>query len=798
MLPNLERLVLRRERRSTRTLALLAIAVLATSCGAHSEERRAVRPILRELHAVSTAATPPTSERVTVAPASGSRVPFTRMAKYPEPGWNVPRGVQHAPATGSERLVTFLASEAGDETMSLFAFNASTGKSDVLLRAKDLGESSARSREEELRRERQRDRNEGITGHVWAKRAKVLVIPHAGDVFVRDFVHEPSGNVRRLTKTTAPEIDPKPCDTGERVAFVRSGELFSIDVATGKETALTSSANPGKPGNAPVEVTRGLSDYVAQEELGESSGFFWSTRCDRVAYLEVDERPVDKIPILGYRGEPDLMMQRYPRAGTTNPRVRAGIVDVATKKTVWLDWPRDETRSPEGRAAASERYLGRFTWSEDGKVLFVQTMTRDQKRVALVRVDPQSGSTREITVETSPAWVSFSPIRVLRKTSELVFTSTKSGHRHLELRSQQDGALIRTLTSGDWDVESIAAVDEDGGRVLFSGTKDSPLERHLYSVPLKGGEVTKLTAERGVHSVKVDDGGTTWVDVHSASDRPPRAVVVHDGKPAGELPVKRDPDIEALGVRPAELVTIKSPSGETLYGSLLRPRTITGRHPAIVMVYGGPEAQLVYDSWSPRLLWQHLADRGFVVFQLDNRGSGGRGRAFSQKVHKQLGRLELEDQLAGAAWLSAQPFVDGSRIGIYGHSYGGYMAALAMLDGKGAFKVGVAGSPVTDWRLYDTGYTERYMEAPHTNAAGYEASDLSKKVAGLTGKLLITHALMDENVHYAHTARLVDALIAADKRFDLLVLPGERHGLRAPAARAYVPERIAEYFAENL
>jgi dipeptidyl-peptidase-4 len=755
---------------------------------------------------------PVKGERVEIAPASASPIGFTRMAKHPEPGWNVPRQAQHAP---DGRMVTFLASEAGDESMSLFAFDTTTGKSDVLLRAKDLGDTgSTRSREEELRRERQRDRNEGITNHLWAKKAKVLVIPHGGDIFVKDlrstggrppmgvvggtpqdFAREPSGAVRRLTKTQEPEIDPTPCDTGERIAFVRKGELFSIDVATGKETALTTPAR-----GVPEGITHGLSDFVAQEELGESSGFFWSPTCDRLVYLEVDERPVEKIPVLGYRGDPDLMMQRYPRAGAKNPIVRAGIVEIATKKTTWIDW-----KDPPPPAPPNERYLGRFVWSGDGKALFLQAMTRDQKRVALVRVDPTTGTITELTVETSPAWVSFSPVRVLQKSGELLFTSTKTGHRHIEVRSQKDGSLLRTLTSGEWDVESIRGVDEEGSRVLVSGTKEGPLERHLYAVPLRGEteganapSITRLTSEHGVHSVRVDEAGTTWLDVHSATDRPPKAVVFRDGKPVGELPVPLDPDMASLGIRPVEHVTVKAHDGEVLHGALLRPRRIAGRHPVIVMVYGGPEAQLVFDSWSPRLLWQHLADRGFVVFQLDNRGSGGRGRAFAQKVHKQLGHLELDDQIAGAEWLSTQPFVDPSRIGIYGHSYGGYMAALAMLDGKGVFRAGVAGSPVTDWRLYDTGYTERYMETPATNAAGYEAADLAKKASALTGKLLLTHAMMDENVHYTHTARLVDALIAADKRFELLTLPGERHGLRAPAARAYIPERIAAFFAENL
>jgi dipeptidyl-peptidase-4 len=735
---------------------------------------------MRELRAHAPG--PVAIERVAVAPASASKVTFARIAKMPEPGQNVPRQAQHVPGGGA---ITFLSSEQGDQTMSLFSFDLATGKSEVILRAKELGGNTEVSREEELRRERQRDRNEGITSHLWAKKAKVLLVPHAGDLYVR----EGAGNVKRLTKTPEPEIDAKPCDSGQRVAFVRKGELFAIDVASGKETALTTPALGAGEG-----VTHGLSDFVAQEELGEPSGFFWSPTCDKIAYLEVDERPVDKLPVLGYRGEPDLMMQRYPRAGTKNPLVRAGIVDVATRKTTWLTFP----------APKAERYLGRFTWSPDGKSFFVQSMTRDQKRVALVRVDAANGVGAEIASETSTAWVSFSPIKLLPRTDQLVFTSTTSGHRHLELRSAKDGALVRTLTSGDWDVESIAGIDEkDNGRILFTGTK-SALERHLFSVPIAGkgsapnGDPTPLTAEHGVHSVRVDETGSTWLDVHSALDRPPTAVVVHDGKVAGKLPVPADPEIESLGLRKVENVTIPAHDGTLLHGALLTPRHFSGRHPVVVMVYGGPEAQSVYDAWSPRLLWQHLADRGFGVLQIDNRGSGGRGRAFAQKVHKQLGQLELDDQIAGAEWLREQPWVDASRIGIYGHSYGGFMAALAMFEGKGLFRAGVAGSPVTDWRLYDTGYTERYMETPQTNAAGYEAADLAKKVAGLTGKLLLTHAQMDENVHYAHTARLVDALVAADKPFELLVLPGERHGLRAPKARAYVPERIATFFADNL
>jgi dipeptidyl-peptidase 4 len=721
-------------------------------------------------------AQPPPAVRVAdvVAPLpkESSPITFERIAKYPEPGWNVPRSIQHAP---DGTTITFLASESGDDTMSLFAFDVPTGKTSVLLRASDLGQTSGpRSREEELRRERQRDRNEGITKHVWARRANVLVVPHAGDVFVRD-----ARGVHRLTSTPEPEVDPQPCDSGERVAFVRKGELVSLEVATSKETVLTTGATEG--------LTHGLSDFNAQEEFGEPSGFFWSPRCDRIAYVEVDERHVDRVPILGFRNDrADLMMQPYPAVGTKNPIVRVGVVDLATRKTTWLRLPDEQ-----------QRYFGRFTWAEDGKSLYLQTLLRDQKRLALLRVDPATGATTELLAQSSAAWVWFSPMRLLKKEESFLFTAERNGHRHLELRSATDGKLVRELTNGNWDVESIA-VDENAGRALVGGTLDGPLERHLYAVPLAGGQPTKLTSERGVHGPRIAESGETWVDVHSSRDRLPRAVVVRQGKVAGELPIRHDEDLDALRLRTPKLVTVDGPGGTRLQAEVLEPRVIRGRHPAVVFVYGGPGSQAIVDSWSPRLLWQHLADRGFVVFQLDNRGTGGRGISFVQQVHKRLGQLELEDQLAGAKWLASQSFVDPTRIGIYGHSYGGFMSALALLEGKGAFKAGVAGAPVIDWRLYDTGYTERYMETPETNAAGYAASDLSKKVDGLTGRLFLIHAAMDENVHFANTAKLVDALIAKHASFDLLVLPGERHGTRAPAAKSYVPERVVDFFVREL
>jgi dipeptidyl-peptidase-4 len=725
-------------------------------------------------------AAPASPDRVAIAGPEKSAISYERMARLPEPGLNLPRLLQYSP---DGKLIAYLQSEGSDQ-MSLFGFDVAAKSTKVLLRAADLvKEDRPMSREEELRRERQRQKFFGITGFSWAKRAPVMLIPYAGDIFIRS----EAGAITRLTETKEPEIDPKICEGGERVAFVRGGELFVLDVATKKETQLTK--------GAPEGLTRGLSDFNGQEEFGEPSGLWISPGCDKIAYREVDEREVGTVPVLGYRGgKADLMMQKYPLVGQKNPKVRAGILDLASKKTTWLKWKDD-----------AERYLGRFHWAPDGKAIYLQTLSRDQKRLAVIKADARSGEAAEIVVETSPTWVEFADLKLLEKAPRFVWTKTVAGHTHLELRDADKGASIAMLTSGDWDVEALGPVDEARNRVLIWGTKDGPLDRHLYAVPLaageKAGEIVKLTSEPGVHFPAIDREGRGFADVHSAVGRTPKAVIRSEsGAVIAEIPTTPDPDLASLNLRAPELVSFKGPSGDMLYGSLLKPRTIEpGRkYPIVVMVYGGPGAQTVWNIWAPRLLQNHLADRNMVVFQLDNRGSAGRGQAFAEHLYGRAGEIELQDQIAGLDYLKTLPFTDLGRVAIHGHSYGGTMTVLALLKAPDRFHVGVAGAPVTDWRLYDTGYSERYMGLLDQNGKGYEATDLTKHAKNLRGKLLLLHSLMDENVHFQNSAQLIDALVAADKTFDLFVFPGERHGFREPAARRYALRRTVDYLAEHL
>jgi dipeptidyl-peptidase-4 len=713
--------------------------------------------------------------------ATASPISFERIAAFPPPGWQVPR---HAQVSPDGKLVTYLQSEGGGDEMALYAYDVDADEHRVILRASDVtATDKPMSREEELRRERQRKRIKGVTGYAWAAESDAMILPLGGDVYLRDG----EGSIKPLTSSPEPEIDPQICRDGTKIAFARGRELFVLDIASGKETQLTK--------DAPDGITRGQSDFNAQEEFGEPHGFWWSPSCDHIAYLEVDESKVGRIPVMGYREGPDLQHHRYPRAGTTNPSTKIGIVSLATGKTRWLELPAGKAWDPD------DQYLGRVTFSPKGDVMYLQRLSRDQKALALVRVDVSSGKVDHVIEESHGAWIELADMRALED-GTILWTTYVDEHRHLEHRNGETGALITRITEGDWDVSRIVGVDEAQGRVLFIANESAPLERQLYARAIDGGgELTRLTPERGVHAVEGRKPEHGFVDIHSAHDRPPEAVVRDAaGKAIAKIPVPRSDDFDELGIRDPELVTVSSSDGPDLHAALLKPRDMKPgvKYPLLVMVYGGPGVQTVLDTYNPRLLWQHLADRGFVIWQLDNRGSTGRGHAFETPIAEKMGEVELADQLRGLDHVTSYPFVDSSRVGIYGHSYGGYMTLLAMLRAADRFRVGVAGSPVTDWRYYDTGYTERYMGTPRGNATGYDATSVLSEADHLEGKLLIIHALMDENVHFEHTASMIDAFVSADKDFDLLVFPGERHGYRSPKARRYAYRRVVDYFVEHL
>jgi len=715
-------------------------------------------------------------------------IPFEEVAHFPRPGTAVPVGLRFRPGS---KLLCYLASPGGGLAQRLEALDVESGDRTVLAEPPGASDEASLSLEEKLRRERLRQRAVGITSYSWSRDGARALIPCAGGVWVLD---EPGAALRELVPAgDHPALDATFSADGDRVAFVRDAEVYVVPTAGGDAVQVTSGARG-------TGRTNGLAEYVAQEEMARYRGMWWSRDGELIAFEEADEMhiPIYRIvhqgkDAVGQGAEED---HRYPFAGESNARVRLGVTRAdGTGEPVWMDLGADD-----------DVYMARVGWFHDG-TLAVQMLDRDQSELRLLRCDPATGASTEVLRETSEIWINlhtcFRPLESAAVAGEGAFlwASERTGFRHLELRGA-DGALVRVLTNGEWMVDGVCDVDEDSGLAYFIATKDGAPQQHLYCVPLGGGDVRRLTPEHGTHAVTVDVAGGRFIDRHHALDRPPVVVVcsLADGDVLRVVHETDDPRIAALGLVPPELVTIESRDGEALHGALYLPPEGEGPWPVVISVYGGPHAQRVKDAWdlTVDMRAQALRRRGFCVFVVDNRGSARRGLQFEGAIRWNMGDLEVQDQVDGVKWLVDQGYGDPAHVGIYGWSYGGYMSLMCLARAPDVFHVAVAGAPVTDWDGYDTCYTERYMGWPQTNPEGYAKSAVMAHVDGIRGKLLLVHGLIDENVHFRHTARLVNALIKARKRYDLLLFPDERHMPRGEADRVYMEEQIIGFLEDAL
>ncbi|MBW3555458.1 MAG: S9 family peptidase [Actinobacteria bacterium] len=707
------------------------------------------------------------------------------VARYPLPGSNAAASAAFSP---DGRWVAFLWSTDHSLRRGLFVHEVDTGEVDELMAAGGPGgvTEEGLSLEERLRRERQRDLGQGITSFAWAKEANRLLVPLPDGLRVLD---APSFEPRLVASAEdGPLVDPQLSPDGSMVAFVRHGELFVVgcDGATEAHQLTRPAEEPG--------TTHGLAEFIAQEEMDRRHGFWWSPDGRLLAFTEVDETriPVYRIVHQGSDtvGEGAQEDHRYPFAGGDNARVRLAVVDAAGGDPVWME------------LGHGWEYLARVDWLAPG-LLVAQLQNRDQTRLDLVALDPATGSSRPLLSEESDVWVNLHDLLRPLAGDRFLWASERSGFRHLEVRSAADGSLERVLTEGDWQVETVVEVGED--RVWFTATRDSPLERHLYEVPLEGGPVRRLSDGAGTHAGAVDCGRGRMVDTWSTTTRPPEAVLrslegQEEPRPLLPADARPDPRLAELDLRPPELVTVETPDGVTLHAALYRPPGV-GPFPTIVSVYGGPHVQRVTDSWglTAGMRHQYLRSLGFLVVVADNRGSAGRGLAFEAPIRWYLGNVEVADQATVVRWLVAEGLADPARVGIYGWSYGGYMSALSLAKAPEVFRVAVAGAPVTSWDGYDSHYTERYMGLPEHNPDGYRASSVMTHVAGLKDRrLLLVHGLIDENVHFRHTARLVNALIRERIPYELLLFPDERHVPRSEADRVFMEERIRDFFLAHL
>ena len=703
-----------------------------------------------------------------------------RIYESPSLAGSSPRSLKVAP---DGKRVTYLQGKQSDyERLDLWEYNIASGESRLLFDSDELssGEETL-SDEEKARRERMRLSGTGIVSYQWSADGTALLFPMGGDVFYHK-LGEPGA--KQLLNTEAFETDIKLSPKGNYISFIRDQNLFVKHIASGEETAITT--------NGGGNLKYGMAEFVAQEEMGRMTGYWWSPDEQYIAFTEVDETPVDIITRSEiYADEIKMIEQKYPSAGTPNVKIRLAIQHLKTQQRNWVDLGKDE-----------DIYLARGKWMPDSEHFTYQWQNRTQQELELRSVNVKTHSQEVLLTESSNTWVNLhDDFTFINQGKQFIWASERDGFKHLYLFNS-DGTLVRQLTKGEWVVDQLEAVDEKAGKVYFTGRKDTPLESHLYSVNLKGGDVSNLTAREGYHHITFSGDASIYIDMSSTANTPFQ-VSLHkaSGKQITWLEENKLDANHPLTpyvkdwIKP-EFGTITNDEGIDLYYRLYKPAKLEGKHPVIVYLYGGPHAQVVNNQWGGNrgLLMQHWVSKGYVVFSIDNRGSNYRGKAFEEPIYKAMGSVEVDDQVTGVKFLHTLPYVDKERIGVYGHSYGGYMTLMSMFKAGDYFKAGVSGAPVTTWRLYDTHYTERYMGNPNTDSDAYDASSVFPYAQDLKGPLLIYHGMADDNVLFTHSTKLYKHLQDMGKPFEVMDYPGKKHSIRGKQTGIHLYHTITNFF----
>jgi dipeptidyl-peptidase-4 len=713
------------------------------------------------------------------------------IAKATMPGMSLPTGFAFDHDRAS---ILYLKSREADAPQGIFSYHLKTHRESVVVEPPDEDSASSVYQEthaEALYRQRVRQTARGITSFQLSRAGRIIYL-YRGDIYALTL---PRGKPRKLFDhgQDGPAETPHLSPDGQTVAFVQDGQMLRVPFRGRRARRLS----PGKPREG---VTYGRAEYLAQEEFHRFDGFWWSSDGQRIALLEVDERHIPLYHIAHLSADHDDPTageaHRYPFAGRENARVRLGVISAGGGEPSWLYDTREEGD-----------YLAQVFWRPDDQhqgELCIETLDRDQTQIDLICIDPKTGERTPVLRERARPWLNLNTSHpVLLKDGSLLWLSEQTGFAHVALYDAK-GKLARWITSGDWVVDAIEGVDEENSLVYVTGNRGDPTQRHVFAVPLAGGDPKRLTPEDGTHQVTLDRSQHLFVDVWSALDQPPRVQVrdLTDGRVLDEIPVSADRRVSHFGLEPPTIVTVKNRTGTTLYGALYLPPAEFGKgpFPTVVEVYGGPGPQMVTQSWSmtAMLRSQYLRQHGLAVFKLDNRGSARRGVAFESAIGRRFGTVEVEDQVDGVEWLVRQDIADPRHVGIIGWSYGGYMTLMCLAKASTTFRVGVAGAPVTEWEGYDSGYTERYMSTPAKNPKGYKESSALTHADKIAGKLLLIHGLLDENVHFRHTARLIDRLNARGFAFDTLILPGERHMLRDERNRRAQIQRSLDFLMSHL
>ncbi len=628
---------------------------------------------------------------------------------------------------------------------------------------------------EKAERERKRLFATGITTYAFSPDGTHLLIPAGGRGYLYDIEAEA---LHCFTPPGTRQTDFTFSPGGRFVSYVRAGDLYYYDRAQRSERAVTSDGGG--------LIANGIADFIAQEEMHRFAGHWWSPDETKIAFTRTDESPI----AVSQRYEIDadtinVIEQRYPYAGATNAEVTLLVhsLDGESDAAERIDYQR-----------APDDYLARVGWS--GARLAVQCQSRNQQSLFLDFYTPGSPGRTTMLEEQADTWVNLHDNFNAIDGDRFLWTSEREGNAQLYLYS--NGEPTR-LSNGSGRVEKV--LHADAKRVIFSGWDQDATEQHVYSIPLAGGEATRLTPEAGWHDVSTDPDGKRFIDRFTSLDTP-GGVNLIDPEAGSSKPLLDDgephpyADFLAEHVRP-ELGTLTAEDGQTLHYRLTQPAEVTGSHPLVVYVYGGPGVNRVRNEWAPLLL-QLFASRGFGVLELDNRGSASRGPDFEAPIYQNMGAAEVRDQLVGARFAQVQSWVDPERIGVFGHSYGGYMTLMCLAKAPEVFKAGVSVAPVSAWELYDTHYTERYLGTPQDNPEAYARSAVFPYLDGLSGKLLLIHGMADDNVLFTHTTRLIKELQSRCFPFEMMAYPGSKHALQEQSVSIHRFNLILDFFERSL
>ncbi|HUZ04504.1 MAG TPA: alpha/beta fold hydrolase [Acidobacteriaceae bacterium] len=682
------------------------------------------------------------------------------------------------------RCVTYLSEDTEHgQPDDVISVQPATGMTEVLVDRDKIASLYAQKNDERDLDHRSRY---GQSSYFWSSDGKHLLFDATGQLWLYDL--DTKTGLQLANTGAGSGDDPKFSPNGRSISFVRDHNLHVLSLDSNKDLPLTTTTKD--------TLLNGEVDWVYEEELDVRSNYFWSPDSKHIAYLQMNEAEVPQYPLTDWIPRHTRVDEQwYPQPGDPNPGVRVGVVGSGGGRTFWLRLPLKE----------NDDYIPRFGWLND-KTLWVELLHRDQKHMELYFADIETGAVRDALPETANRFFDESYNVYFLPNGKFLWSSWRDGYTHIYLYSydqqhplQSDAKLERPLTSGNWTVLSIPGVDKKNGIVYYTSNETDPREEMLWQIKLDGTDKKLLSTDHEVHKIDFGPDGTHYIDTSSSLMEPPTVSVctVH----AGCHPFWKSQPLTGYNLVEPKMITVKASDGTVLYGTLLLPpdKTTPGSVPVIVNPYGGPHAQTVRKGWSSGLLFDEiLTQHGFAVLHVDNRGMGNRGRAFAEAAYRDFGPVQLQDQLTALDQVLAQyPQLDPKRLGWWGWSWGGTFTLYSMTHSD-RFAAGVAVAPVTNWRLYDSIYTERYMGEPSENAQGYKDDSVINSAANLHGHLLIAHGTGDDNVHMQNSIQFIQAMLAADKQYDLLLYPRLTHSLDSPAAKTQLFERILLHFETYL